>query len=266
MRSMFGSRDKIGGTVPEEFAADIKIIKDTRDYTAEVVKYMEKMLRTATPSNAPNATNLGPPKVFTVQQDELQRMSRTCEVSMHLFYEQRYYYVLKTTGEICTQLSKRQKQMIQEIYERAMMPIKVWVEDDYPRFIRDLQRFQKLKKDRDAAVAALARQPTIQRESRANILNAQYDQQSTISRGEMEKTRKIRKHHESCFKLMATLHNKYSKSVLEEIEKAQTKLVRQLAELDEKDQKDVTVKTVKTERTEGKTTRSMARTTNSRKQ
>jgi len=255
MKSMFGHKDKLEGTVPDEFLADVQIMKATREYTVEVVKYIEKMVRTAIPPANQDTNN--PQKIVAVQTDELQRLSKTCDDAMHYFYQQRYYYVLKATSEICTQLSKRQKQMIQEIHDRAMMPLKVWVDEDYSRFVRDLQKCQKLKKERDAAVNALANNPTPQKGPRAIGLQEQYELCFKLSKAEVEKTRKIRKHHANCLKLMATLHHKYSMDVLGEIEKAQGLLVRQLADLDDKEQKE---QTIKTEPPERKTQRSTTRT------
>lgn len=125
---------------------------------------------------------------------------------MHEFYEQRYYYVLKTTSEVCNHLSKRQKHTIQEIYDRSMMPMKLWSEEEFPRLIRDLQKCHKLKKETDSAFVALASKQSPAREAKSNALKEQYDQQLRMCRNEIEKTRKIRKHHTSCLKLMASLH------------------------------------------------------------
>ncbi|KAI6182037.1 hypothetical protein M3Y97_00337100 [Aphelenchoides bicaudatus] len=224
---VFGRKDKLEGKIPDHFLAEVQDLKTTRDNTVDVVKIMEKMVKSALPPSAANA-NVLEQKAMATQQDELQKVGQTCENSMHCFYEQRYYYVLKTSSEVCNQLSKKQKSTIQEIYDRSMMPMKVWVEEEYPRFIRDLQRCAKLKKESDAANAAFAAKASPIKQAKAQNAKDVYEPQVKICAMQMEKERKVHKHHMNCLKLMAAMQHNYSKYVVEEVEKAQAKLASQL--------------------------------------
>jgi shikimate 5-dehydrogenase len=51
----------------------------TREYTIDIVKYIEKMVRTALPVNAVNTTVPMEQKAIAVQLDELQKLAQTCE-------------------------------------------------------------------------------------------------------------------------------------------------------------------------------------------
>jgi hypothetical protein len=75
---VFGSKDKLDGKIPDEFLADMKLIKETREYTVEIVKYMEKLVSTAIPPNITNP-DVAQQKEIATYQDELQKLSRTCE-------------------------------------------------------------------------------------------------------------------------------------------------------------------------------------------
>ncbi|KAI6222072.1 hypothetical protein M3Y95_00945700 [Aphelenchoides besseyi] len=228
MRAFRG--EKLDGVVPAEFQTEMAMVKETRDYTQEVVKCMQRIVHTA--PQGKSIVPIGKKKVTAQQMDELQKLSQTCEKSMHSFYEQRYYFVLKTTAEACQQLSKHQREIIKNIYDRSMVPMKLWVEEDYPRLYKDLKQCTKMKKEADAAAVALAAQPTPEREAKAAATKEAHEQQYKICQGEMDKTRKVRKHHADCLKLMCSLQYKYSKTSLEEIEKAQAQLKKQLSSLD----------------------------------
>jgi hypothetical protein len=84
--------------------------------------------------------------------------------------------------------------------------ISVWVEEEYPRLLRDLQKCHRLKKENDSAAAAVASKPTPTKEAKANAVREQYELQLRMCKIEMEKTKKIRKHHTNCLKIMASLH------------------------------------------------------------
>lgn len=78
MSIFFGKKDKLEGNCPDEFLNDAQLIKETREYTIDVVKYMEKMVRTATPHTTTTAPQTQQ-KTTVVPPDELQKLSKTCE-------------------------------------------------------------------------------------------------------------------------------------------------------------------------------------------
>jgi DNA polymerase III delta prime subunit len=84
--------------------------------------------------------------------------------------------------------------------------ILVWAEEDYQRLVHDLQKCQKLKKESDSATVEYTSKPTLAKEGKANAAKEHYEQQLRMCNGEMDKARKIRKHHTNCLKLMVAMH------------------------------------------------------------
>ena len=122
---------------------------------------------------------------------------------MHLFYEQRYYYVLQTIAEACGQLSRIKRQSNAKLFEQSLQPMKLWVDEDYPHLVKEMQSCHKAKKDLDASSAAQQAASTPAREKRLSEAQEKHDLVLSMCKSEIEKTRQIRKHHNECLKNLA---------------------------------------------------------------
>lgn len=57
------------------------------------------------------------------------------QYSQH-YFDSEYYRILNMTSTVCAALGKSEKHMQKEAFEKTIMPIRVWAEEDYPRLIR----------------------------------------------------------------------------------------------------------------------------------
>ncbi|CAD5208099.1 unnamed protein product [Bursaphelenchus xylophilus] len=215
MKSIF---DKLTNTkLPTEFANEVEIIRQHRDNTMEMTKHMKKMVRHAVSlKHSPSS------KARKNQQaDEFNRLIKECDKSKNMFLEQGYYYILAKTSDLCSVLSKMHHEMEQQQHDQAYMPIKIWMDEEFPLMIKDMKRCQKATKALDSATTANVTAPSVEHSRKREKILEAHTLLFRQCKAELEKHKRTPRHHTLCLQTFVQHEYNFAKRALAEVEKAQ---------------------------------------------
>ncbi|KAH7726640.1 hypothetical protein AAVH_05524 [Aphelenchoides avenae] len=202
-----------------EFQEQVKVIKQTQFWTTALVHHLRVMVRdkdsglhgSCKPKKQPKDASVAPLNV-------LERLGRTCEQFSQHYFDSEYYRVLDTTSTVCAALGKSEKHMEKEALEKAIVPIRVWAEEDYPRLLRDLQACTKMHAHMESANKQATKSP--EKQQKADTARDQFNRQFEICKAEIARMTKVHKHHTTCLQQLMQLQHGYYKTASEELQKA----------------------------------------------
>lgn len=153
--------------------------------------------------------------------------------------------VLNQTNTVLSIIARKDQSMRAECYENVVLPLKVWIQDDYPRFMRDVEKVRKLNDQMNSAAGAAQRKNTEEKVQKFEAAKAEFNQSYEACKAELERMKKVNQHHMSCMRLMSQnhvstfcLHSKtqiipfqlnFFKTIDEELEKATEAMMRSVS-------------------------------------
>ncbi|VDK49960.1 unnamed protein product [Anisakis simplex] len=143
----------------EKLIYDNKTSKTTREYTMPVIEALEKIIR----------------PVHARRKNELERMNAIAQKYAPHFGSGPYFEALKATGNVCASVNKKEEEMLADVYDRVLAPMKSWVEEDYPRLMKDIKKCYALKDEMDRAVMAQGARQTPERSAKCEAAKKKHN-------------------------------------------------------------------------------------------
>ncbi|MCP9258727.1 hypothetical protein DINM_001732 [Dirofilaria immitis] len=125
----------------EDFEKAIGFIKITQEHTTAVVAAIEKLI------NAPPLKHSKP--------NDLERLAQVAQKYMPYFVCGSFYEALQATANVCLSVAKQEREVQMEAFQRVVTPMKSWIQEDYPRLMKDVKKCYILKDKMDRSMASV---------------------------------------------------------------------------------------------------------------
>uniref|UniRef100_A0AC34F1M2 BAR domain-containing protein n=1 Tax=Panagrolaimus sp. ES5 TaxID=591445 RepID=A0AC34F1M2_9BILA len=204
MRNLF-NREKTTA-FPKEFEDALTALKITKQCTEDTVKGLEKVLRD--------------PHKNEEKVEEILSVGKICEKYTNTFGDGSLTTVLTSSSTVLSIIAKKEKQLRKECHEHVLLPVKVWAQDDYPRFMRDVEKCRKLRDQMESAEKAAQKKNTEEKIVKFEAAKNEFNKAYEGCKQEVDRTKKVHQHHMNCMKLMSQHHLMFFKAIDEELDKA----------------------------------------------
>uniref|UniRef100_A0A0M3HV17 BAR domain-containing protein n=1 Tax=Ascaris lumbricoides TaxID=6252 RepID=A0A0M3HV17_ASCLU len=192
---------------PPEFEKAVTAIKTTRDYTVPVIQALEKIVR--------------PPQAH--RKEELERMSLIAQKYTPHLSSGAYFEALKATGNACAAVNKREQETLSDSFDRVFAPMKSWVEEDYPRLMKEIKKCYAVKEEMDRAVMATGARQTPERSAKCEAAKKRHKEFFDRVSTEVFKWKAVHRHHMQCLRVLMYKRYLFEKSSKLDFESAYTR-------------------------------------------
>ncbi|CAG9537977.1 unnamed protein product [Cercopithifilaria johnstoni] len=134
---------------PENFEKAVGFIKITQEYTVDVVAAIEKLINTSSSKGS--------------KENDLERLAHVAQKYMPYFASGSFYEALQATANVCISIAKQEREAQMEAFQRVVTPMKNWIQEDYPRLMKDIKKCYNLKDKMDRAMASVEARKTPER-------------------------------------------------------------------------------------------------------
>lgn len=110
--------------------------------------------------------------------------------------------VLTSTSTAFTIVAKKDRYCRKESIEQVLNPLKVWAEDDYPKFMKDIKKCQELHDKMESAGKAVQSKPTPERTKKYENFKIEFHASYERCKNELDRVKKVNTHHMNCIKLL----------------------------------------------------------------
>ncbi|VBB26346.1 unnamed protein product [Acanthocheilonema viteae] len=178
---------------PDNFEKAIGFIKITQEYTIDVVAAIEKLINT--------------PPSRQSKENDLERLAHTAQkkkkrVYMPYFVSGGFYEALQATANVCISIAKQEREAQMEAFQRVITPMKSWIQEDYPRLMKDIKKCYNLKDKMDRSMASVEARKTPERVMRAQEAKNKHQLFFERVENEVMRYKAIHRHHMQCLKVL----------------------------------------------------------------
>ncbi|KAM3724397.1 Endophilin-B1 [Dirofilaria immitis] len=172
----------------EDFEKAIGFIKITQEHTTAVVAAIEKLI------NAPPLKHSKP--------NDLERLAQVAQKYMPYFVCGSFYEALQATANVCLSVAKQEREVQMEAFQRVVTPMKSWIQEDYPRLMKDVKKCYILKDKMDRSMASVEARKTPERITKAKEARDKHQLFFERVRNEVMRYKAVHRHHMQCLKVL----------------------------------------------------------------
>ncbi|VDM12323.1 unnamed protein product [Wuchereria bancrofti] len=188
---------------PDNFEKAINFIKITQEYTQDVVAAIEKLI------------NASQPKRHSKPND-LERLAHVAQKYMPYFVSGSFYEALQATATVCISVAKQEREAQMDAFQRVVVPMKSWIQEDYPRLMKDIKKCYYLKDKMDRSMASVEARKTPERLMRAQEAKNKHQIFFERVKNEVMRYKAVHRHHMQCLKVLMLKNYQFERKAKDE--------------------------------------------------
>ncbi|VDM97530.1 unnamed protein product, partial [Onchocerca ochengi] len=142
---------------------------------------------------------------------------------MPYFVSGSFYEALQATANVCFSIAKKEREIQMEAFQRVVIPMKSWIQEDYPRLMKDIKKCYILKDKMDRSVASAEARKTPERLTKAQEAKMKHQLFFERVENEVMRYKAVHRHHMQCLKVLMVKNYQFERKAKNEFFAAFTK-------------------------------------------